>query len=137
MGLRTQLIKCSNCGRNLEDTGQDEFTCHYCGKKTIRDLSADQDLFDQKVMVMRLNAEVRWQKGAYKVLLLSGIAIIALSFIFHFAAKFLPPVMYSSVGVLILGIVTLVFGLMLRKRYKRNSGKLIDLTGGRGFIALK
>ncbi len=137
MGLRTQLIKCNNCGRNLEDTGQDEFTCHYCGKKTIRDLSADQELYDQKVMVMRLNAEVRWQKGAYRILLMCGIAIIALSFIFHFAAKFLPLVMYSSVGVLVLGIVTLVFGLMLRKRYKRNSGKLIDLTGGRGFIALK
>jgi uncharacterized membrane protein YvbJ len=137
MGLSTQLIKCSNCGRNLEDTGQDEFICHYCGKKTIRDLSADQELFDQKVMVMRLNAEVRWQKGAYKILLLSGIAIIALSFIFHFAAKFLPSVMYSSVAVLVLGIVTLVIGLMLRKRYKRNSGKLIDLTGGRGFITLK
>jgi hypothetical protein len=137
MGLRTQLIKCSNCGRNLEDTGQDEFTCHFCGKKTIRDLSADQEVFEQKVMVMRLNAEVKWQKSAYKILMACGIGIIALSFIFHFADKFLPLVMYSTVAILVMGIVVLFFGLSLRKKYKGNSGKLMDLTGGRGFITLK
>jgi predicted RNA-binding Zn-ribbon protein involved in translation (DUF1610 family) len=137
MGLRTQLVKCSNCGRQLEDTGQDEFTCHYCGKKTFRDLTADKELFEQKVMVLKLSADVKWQKSANKALLGSGAAIVALSILFLFAEKFLDPVLFSFVGMLVLGLVIMVLGHMIRKRYKRNNNKLQDLTGGRGFITLK
>jgi hypothetical protein len=137
MGLRTQLIKCSNCGRQLEDTGKDEFTCHYCGKKTFRDVGADKELFDQKVMVIRLNADVKWQRTVYRVLMGCGIAIIALSVVFTLAEKFLAEVLISFAGALTLGIALLVVGILMRKRYKANSNKLMDLTGGRGFIALK
>ena len=137
MGLGSTMVKCSNCGRQLEDTGSDEFTCHYCGKKTFRDLTADKELFDQTVMVINLTADVKWQKSAYKALLGCGVAIMVLSFIFLFAKKFLAPVQFSFAGMLVLGILILVWGILVQRRFKRNNSKLQDLTGGRGFIALK
>jgi predicted RNA-binding Zn-ribbon protein involved in translation (DUF1610 family) len=137
MGLRTQLVKCSNCGRQLEDSGQEEFTCHYCGKKTFRDIAADRELVEQKIMVIKLNADVKWQKTVFRALVAIGIAIVALSFIFLFADKFLPEVLYSFLGVLGIGMAIFAAGIAIQRRYRRNNSKLQDLTGGRGFISLK
>jgi predicted RNA-binding Zn-ribbon protein involved in translation (DUF1610 family) len=137
MGLRTQLVKCSNCGRQLEDSGQEEFTCHYCGKKTFRDIAADRELVEQKIMVIKLNADVKWQKTVFRALVAIGIAIVALSFIFLFADKFLPEVLYSFLGVLGIGMAIFAAGIAIQRRYRRNNSKLQDLTGGRGFISMK
>jgi hypothetical protein len=137
MGLGTNLVKCSNCGRQLEDTGKDEFTCHYCGKRTYRDLAADAELFEQKKSVILLSADVKWQKSAYKALLGAGAALIALSMVFLMAEKFLDSALYSFMGMLALGVLLFLYGWMIMRRYRVNNNKLQDLTGGRGIIMLK
>ncbi len=85
MALRPGMIKCSNCGRTLEDTFHEEIICTYCGKKTNREeaLSTSEEEVRRR-LIWDISDNIR----KYKAIRNIGFAVGPLLLIFAFLMLF-------------------------------------------------
>jgi len=131
----TKFIKCSECGKHLPDTGAEEISCHYCGKKTVRaDVMGDKDRETRRLIIIELTYKTKVQRVLKNIGISLGLGIILLSLIPLFAKRFEFNEIMIFIAIFTIGLIWMIVGVISSRRYTENNSKLQDLTGGRGLF---
>ena len=122
------LIKCTNCGKQIESLGETEVTCRYCGEKVVVKEDEEETDFMRRAQIFNLEDEIKSEKFQKKIgFILLGLTLGALLFLF-FAVNTQPIFMVIN-AVLFLGC--LGFSIVHHKKLDKLKSQKFDLAGGK------
>ncbi len=129
------MIRCTKCGRQVEDTKAESIMCRYCGHVFRRMDVIRQDEEELKAkMLVELTYTMKLFKTFRNIAIGAGIALIVLSVAFLFAAE-VTPIPFMLMGLFIVGgVVWIIIGAVFAKKYADSHSKQFDLTEGRKLL---
>jgi uncharacterized membrane protein YvbJ len=123
------MIKCSNCGRALEDTFHEDIICTYCGKKTNREeaLSTSEEEVRRR-LIWDISDNIRRYKAIRNIGFSVGPLLIIFAIIMLFSNIF--TLNYQIVFILALatGSAWILIGFTGSKRSEATVGKMYDIS---------
>jgi len=123
------MIKCSNCGRALEDTFQEEIICSYCGKKTNREeaISTSEEEVRRR-LIWDISDNIRRYKAIRNTGFAMGPFLLIFAFLLLFSDIFTLYYQIVFVVALATGCVWFVIGYTGGKRSEATVGKMYDIS---------
>jgi VIT1/CCC1 family predicted Fe2+/Mn2+ transporter len=123
------MIKCSECGRMLEDTYTEFIVCAYCGKKTNREeaISSSEEEVRRRV-IWDISDKIRKYKMIRNIGYSVGPLLLLLSFLFLFSNIFTLYIQILFVATLAMGIVWLVIGVSAGRKSEASVGRMFDMS---------
>ena len=129
------MIRCTKCGRQVEDTKAESIMCRYCGHVFRRMDVIRQDEEELKAkMLVELTYVIKVCKTFRNVGIGAGVALLVLSTLFLFAGE-VTPIPFMLLGLFIAGgVAWIIVGAVFAKKYADNHSKQFDLTEGRKLL---
>jgi uncharacterized membrane protein YvbJ len=129
MAIRPGMIKCSNCGRSLEDTFTEHIVCTYCGKRTNREeaLSTSEEEVRRR-LIWDISDNIRKYKMMRYIGFAVGPILLLVAFLLLFSNLFDLKIQIIFAIALALGCVWLFIGLSANKRSESSMGKMFDIS---------
>jgi hypothetical protein len=132
MPVKRTLIRCPHCARALEDIGQEDIVCRFCGKSFKRsEITKGSEDFLRKQAVITLTSKIKTERVALWVSIIIGSFITLFGILFLFSKVFGMLELIFCVVFLSTGISWLVASVVLSKKLESDRSKMFDLAGTR------
>ena len=122
------MVKCTNCGKQIDSLGESELICRYCGKKTVVEDEKDDTDFMRRAQIFNLEDDIKNEMFGKKIcFLLAGLTLAV--------GLFLTLAVNTNIFFMILSLVLLLvwfgFGYVHHSKLDKLKSKKFDLAGGK------
>lgn len=129
MVQRTQLLECPSCGKQLEDTKQENITCKYCGFTFEREEVAKEDEeYIRRKMVVDLRTKMEIFKARKKFSTIFMVVSFVLAIPVLFATPFSTIAIISLALFLAMGFGMFFLVLLNDRKYESSRSEASDLS---------
>lgn len=129
MVQRTRLLECPSCGKQLEDTKQENITCKYCGFNFEREEVVQEDEeYIRRRMVVDLRTKMEIFKARKKLSTLFMVISFAMVIPVLFATPFSTIAIISLVVFLAMGFFMFFMVVFNDRRYESSRSEASDLS---------
>jgi hypothetical protein len=129
MVQRTRLLDCPSCGKQLEDTKQENITCKYCGFTFEREevVQEDEEYIRRKMVVdLRTEMEIYKARKRYSTIFMVVSFVLAVPVLI--AAPFGIVAGITFTLFLLLGFLLFFMVIFNDRRYESSRSKASDLS---------
>jgi len=122
------LIKCGNCGKQIESLGETEVVCRYCGSKTTAEEDKEETDFMRRAQIFNLEDEIKKEKFVRNITIIAAGLTFGIGLFIALAVNTSPAFMVIFV-ILFLGLGGL--GYWRHSNLDKLKSKKFDLAGGK------
>jgi len=122
------MVKCTNCGKQIDSLGESELICRYCGKKTVVEDEKEATDFMRRAQKLNLEDDIKNEIFGKKI----GFLLAGLTFA---VGLFITLMVNTSIIFMILSLVLILawlgFGIFHHRKLDELKSKKFDLAGGK------